>query len=100
QFYGNPYVGDYIPVGRATKSANFDITTNFNQLINYSLDLDSRNSFDILLGHESYGIKNNDFNAAKTGYIVLDNPVLDNYTTIVSANSQIDRYKTEGYFSR
>ncbi|WP_157716561.1 hypothetical protein, partial [Roseivirga ehrenbergii] len=100
QFYGNPFVGDYIGVGRATKSANFDITTNFNQLVDYSFDLDSRNSFDILLGHESYGIKNNDFSAAKTGYIVLDNPVLDNYTTIVSAASQIDRYKTEGYFSR
>ncbi|WP_323757788.1 SusC/RagA family TonB-linked outer membrane protein [Roseivirga sp.] len=100
QFYGNPFVGDYIGVGRATKSANFDITTNFNQLVDYSFDLDARNSFDILVGHESYGIKNNDFNAAKTGYIVLDNPVLDNYTTIVSAASQIDRYKTEGFFSR
>ncbi|WP_339606407.1 SusC/RagA family TonB-linked outer membrane protein, partial [uncultured Roseivirga sp.] len=100
QFYGNPFVGDYIPVGRATKSANFDITTNFNQLINYSFDIDSRNGIDVLVGHESFGIKNNDFNAAKTGYIVLDNPVLDNYTTIVSASSQVDRYKTEGYFSR
>ncbi|WP_286755415.1 SusC/RagA family TonB-linked outer membrane protein [Roseivirga sp. UBA838] len=100
QFYGNPFVGDYIPVGRASRSANFDITSNFNQLINYSFDLSGNHNFDVLFGHESYSVKNNDFNAAKTGYIVLDNPVLDNYTTIVSANSQIDRYKTEGYFSR
>ncbi|NVJ45947.1 MAG: SusC/RagA family TonB-linked outer membrane protein, partial [Cytophagia bacterium] len=100
QFYGNPFVGDYIPVGRATKSANFDITTNFNQLINYSFDLGASNSFDVLVGHENYSEKSNDFSAGKTGYIVLDNPVLDNYTTIVSANSQVDRYKTEGFFSR
>ncbi|WP_268122504.1 SusC/RagA family TonB-linked outer membrane protein [Roseivirga pacifica] len=100
QFYGNPYVGDYIPVGRANKSADFDITTNFNQLINYSFDLDGANHFDVLVGHESYSVKNNDFSAGKTGYIVLDNPVLDNYTTITSASSQIDEYKTEGFFSR
>ena len=100
QFYGNPFVGDYIPVGRATKSANFDITTNFNQIAEYSFELDSRNSFDILAGHESYGIKNNDFSASKTGFIVLDNPVLDNYTTITDASSRVNRYKTEGYFSR
>lgn len=100
QFYGNPFVGDYIPVGRASKSANFDITTNFNQLINYSFDLGTAHSFDVLVGHESYGEKTNDFSAAKTGYIVLDNPVLDNYTTIASVGSRINEYRTEGVFSR
>jgi hypothetical protein len=77
---------------------NFSAFTN-QQLLTWSEEDDS-NSFDFLLGHETYVEKFTTLSLYKNNLIGDLSPILDNASVYGSASNYNQKYVTEGYFSR
>lgn len=97
--FENTLVGDGAPAGRSRR--RFQSTTGFiaSQLLNYNNEFGSH-GIDLLVGHESYNEKGTDVNGFKQGQSLSGNTELNNFTTINSLTSALDRYRIESYFSR
>jgi len=78
--------------------SNFSAFTN-QQLLTWSEEDDS-NSFDFLLGHETYVEKFTTLSLYKNNLIGDLSPILDNASVYGSASNYNQKYVTEGYFSR
>jgi TonB-linked SusC/RagA family outer membrane protein len=98
--YWNDKVGDGAPGGYLFKQYTKRTGVNLNQLLNYTKTLNEVHNFNVLLGHESYKLKIDDFNGDKNGQILDGNHELINFVTINSLESSQDQYTTEGYFGR
>jgi len=78
--------------------SNFSAFTN-QQLLTWSEEDDS-NSFDFLLGHETYVEKFTTLSLYKNNLIGDLSPILDNASVYGAASNYNQKYVTEGYFSR
>jgi TonB-linked SusC/RagA family outer membrane protein len=97
--FDNKIVGDGSPAGRASKESNLTTTLNFNQLLTYTKAFGNHN-IDALVAHESYDYKYQYFYGFRQGIIADGNIELINFTTTNSLESSVDRYRSEGYFTR
>ncbi len=97
--FENTLVGDGAPAGRSRR--RFQSSTGFiaSQLLNYNNEF-GNHSIDVLVGHESYNQKDTDVNGFKQGQSLSGNSELNNFTTINSLTSALDRYRIESYLSR
>ncbi|MBK7870648.1 MAG: SusC/RagA family TonB-linked outer membrane protein [Saprospiraceae bacterium] len=97
--FENTLVGDGAPAGRSRR--RFQSTTGFiaSQLLNYNNEFGDH-SIDLLVGHESYNERGTDLNGFKQGQSLSGNSELNNFTTINSLTSALDRYRIESYLSR
>ncbi len=97
--FENTLVGDGAPAGRSRRE--FQSTTGFiaSQLLNYNKEF-GIHSLDVLAGHESYNERGTDLNGFKQGQSLSGNTELNNFTTINSLTSALNRYRIESYFSR
>ena len=77
---------------------NFSALTN-QQLLTWKKE-EGGNSFDILLGHETYEEKFTTLSLSKSNVIGTLSPILDNTAVYKSASNYNTKYTTEGYFSR
>ncbi|MCG7501674.1 SusC/RagA family TonB-linked outer membrane protein [Tenacibaculum sp. Mcav3-52] len=85
--------------GLLTSGTNhFSAFTN-QQLLTWKKD-SGRNTFDVLLGHETYTEKFSLLSLSKRNLIGDLNPVIDNTAVYASAEGYNTKYATEGYFSR
>ena len=113
------YVSNYL--SRASKSTDFSQTgstvfatsnngtlvngrNNFSAFTNQQLltwnEENNGNSFDFLLGHETYVEKFTTLSMYKTNLIGDVSPILNNASVYKSASNYNTKYATEGYFSR
>jgi TonB-linked SusC/RagA family outer membrane protein len=97
--YTNKIVGDGAPAGRGSKTNSLTNNVTINQLLNYNKTFGKHN-VEVLLGHENYDYTYNYFAASRQGQIVDGITELVNFTTTNSLTSYIDKYRTEGFFSR
>jgi TonB-linked SusC/RagA family outer membrane protein len=98
--FQNPLYGSAINVsGRGTVASGRDLTTNINQLLNYTKSFGEHN-FDVLLGHESYRYLTTTLSGTKENFLIPDNPQLGNAVTIQSLTSTENTYAVEGYFGQ
>ncbi len=99
-FFRDPRYGDgRTSNGRTTRTNTKTQSTNFNQLLNYNNGFGKHN-IDLLLGHEYYRYLYNYLTARRDNQVVSGPMELDNYTNPAVADSYINEYKVEGYFSR
>ncbi|MGS2763241.1 SusC/RagA family TonB-linked outer membrane protein [Sinomicrobium sp. M5D2P9] len=98
QFW-NPVVGDGSPEGRSFRWSTNRTTTNFNQLLNYTKQIDKHN-VSVLLGHESYETEYDNFYGARQSQVVDGNIELVNFITTQDLTSYLRKLTTEGYFAR
>jgi TonB-linked SusC/RagA family outer membrane protein len=77
---------------------NFSAFTN-QQLLTWKNETDG-NSFDFLLGHETYVEKFTTLSMYKTNLIGDVSPIINNASVYKSASNYNTKYATEGYFSR
>lgn len=99
-FFRDPRYGDgRTSNGRTTRTNTKTQSTNFNQLLNYNNTFGKHN-IDILLGHENYRYLYNYLTARRDNQVVTGPIELDNYANPAVADSYVNEYKTEGYFSR
>ncbi len=98
----NPYYGQFDTTGGLlSKYHTRRYDYNLQQLLNYSNSFNSKNNFDILLGHEYYNYAYFELGASKSKMFSQKNKelggaVLDEK----SADSFINRDNNEGYFTR
>ncbi len=97
--YDNAIIGDGAPAGRAYNNFTGRMTTNWNQLLEYSRSY-GKNYFNVLAGHESYAYKLNYLNAGKIGQSVAGNIELDNFADVLAPNANEDNRTVESYFGR
>ncbi len=97
--YQNTLVGDGAPGGRASKRALSSTGLTLNQLLNYGKQFGDHR-FEVLTGHETYNDYETDQYGFKQGQTSPGNTELDNFTTVNSVTSQVDKYHIESYFSR
>jgi TonB-linked SusC/RagA family outer membrane protein len=97
--YGNNLIGDSAPSGATTHEYTNTFTFNLNQLLNYSKSFGSHN-VSVLVGHESFDFRTNNFFATRIGQVVEGNIELTNFGTLTDGNGSQDRRRVEGYFSR
>ncbi len=98
----NPYYGQFATEGGVvSKSHSRVISYNLQQLLNYTHTFADKHNVDILLGHETYDLKEYSVGAAKSkmfsyDYTELGGLVIDKQ----SASSSLAQYNTEGFFVR
>ncbi len=97
--YDNTLVGDGAPGGRSQKNANSSTGLTLNQLLNYGQTFNNHR-VDALVGHETFNDYETDLNGFKQGQTSSGNTELNNFTTINSVTSSVDKYRIESYFSR
>ena len=97
--FQNPEIGDGAPAGRATTRYYNGTSLNLGQLLNYKKQI-NRHSFDILLGHESFNLKENELTGSRSQLISAGNTDLINFTTTTDLSSVTNSRAIEGYFSR
>jgi TonB-linked SusC/RagA family outer membrane protein len=97
--FENTVVGDGAPAGRSRRQVGSSIGLILSQLLNYNKEFGGH-GVDLLAGHESYNQRDNDLNGFKQGLSLSGNTELNNFTTINSLTSALDRYTIESYFSR
>jgi TonB-linked SusC/RagA family outer membrane protein len=98
--YNNPFHGDGASVnGRISKYSYRTFSYTFNQLLNYTKQIDKHN-FDLLFGHEYYEYNSNSLAAYKQGFAFGQLYELTAASVPTGADSQTDKYTVEGYFSR
>lgn len=97
--YENTLVGDGAPAGRSRRSTSSSTGLVATQLLNYAQTFGSHR-VEALAGHESFNQRESGLDAFKQGQSLSGNTELGNFTTINSANSSVDRYRVESYFSR
>lgn len=97
--FENTVVGDGAPAGRSRRQVGSSIGLILSQLLNYNKEFGGH-GVDLLVGHESYNQRDNDLNGFKQGLSLSGNTELNNFTTINSLTSALDRYTIESYFSR
>ena len=97
--FENTVVGDGAPAGRSRRQVSSSVGLILSQLLNYNKEFGGH-GVDLLAGHESYNQRDNDLNGFKQGLSLSGNTELNNFTTINSLTSALDRYTIESYFSR
>jgi TonB-linked SusC/RagA family outer membrane protein len=97
--YGNPFIGDAAPAGRAFATYTNNFAVNVGQLLNYVKQF-GKHGVNILIGHESFKYNTNVLDGGRSQLVVEGNPNLVNYTTTTSLTSYTDNRSIEGYFSR
>lgn len=97
--FENTVVGDGAPAGRSRRQVGSSIGLILSQLLSYNKEFGGH-GVDLLAGHESYNQRDNDLNGFKQGLSLSGNTELNNFTTINSLTSALDRYTIESYFSR
>ncbi len=98
--FQNPLFGNAAGAnGRGTISSGKDLTTNINQLLNYSKEF-GNHGVEALLGHESYRLIQNRQAGSKENFLIPNNPQLSNAVAIQSLTSSENTYAVEGYFGQ
>jgi TonB-linked SusC/RagA family outer membrane protein len=97
--FGNPEVGDGAPAGRATHEFQNLTSYNLSQLLNYTKTF-GNHGIEALVGHENYNYTDNILQGSRSQQILDGNYELVNFTTTTNLNSEYNRRKVEGYFSR
>ncbi|HMO41359.1 MAG TPA: SusC/RagA family TonB-linked outer membrane protein [Saprospiraceae bacterium] len=97
--FENTLVGDGAPAGRSRREFSSNTGFTASQLLGYTNEF-GKHGIDILLGHESYNQRLTNVNGFKQGQSLSGNTELNNFTTINSLTSALDRYRIESYFSR
>ncbi len=97
--FQNPEIGDGAPAGRATTRYFNGTSLNLGQILNYKKQI-NRHTFDVLLGHESFHLQNNELTGSRSQLIAAGNTDLVNFTTTTDLSSITDNRSIEGYFSR
>jgi len=97
--FENTVVGDGAPAGRSRRQVSSSVGLILSQLLNFNKEFGGH-GVDLLAGHESYNQRDNDLNGFKQGLSLSGNTELNNFTTINSLTSALDRYTIESYFSR
>lgn len=97
--FDNRFIGDGAPAGRNYHDFFRTTSYTFNQLLEYSKDIDLHH-IDVLAGHENYAYKYNLLSASKTGIIVDGINELPNFSTILTPTSREDNATIESYLSR
>ena len=98
--FENKIVGDGAPDGRYSEERYTKTTLNWNQLLNYSIDINKEHNFELLLGHESFSTEYSEMDAMKTKLIVSGITEFDNFVTPANLSGYTAAKKTEGYFAR
>lgn len=98
--YRNRKLGDAVNKGSLTKSSYKTSTVNFNQLLNYRIDIKEKNHIDALLGHESYMYTYQSTESSKGIQVLDDLYEFGNFITPENVLSSSSDYRKEGYFSR
>ncbi len=99
QFSENTLVGDGAPAGRSRRVGSTNLGVVLNQILNYNNTF-GNHKFDVIGGHETYNQQLTEVNGFKQGQSLSGNTELNNYTTINSLTSYLDRYRIESFFSR
>jgi TonB-linked SusC/RagA family outer membrane protein len=97
--FGNPEIGDGAPAGRSTHEFQNVTSYNLSQLLNYTKTFGSH-GIEALVGHENYNYTDNILEGSRSQQILDGNYELVNFTTTTNLNSQYNRRRVEGYFSR
>lgn len=98
--FENTLVGDGAPAGRADREFGSSTGLVMSQILNYGRRFGSSHRVDALVGHESYNQLDEGQRGFKQGQSLSGNTELNNFTTINSATSYLDRYRIESFFSR
>ena len=100
--YLNPIIGDGSPSGALTRGNDRVRSYTFNQLLNYTKQLDGGHNFEAMVGHENYDRETVGSSVSVRGQISPSNKLeLGNYSTVSEAplSSTIVK-RIESYFSR
>ncbi|MBK6937217.1 MAG: SusC/RagA family TonB-linked outer membrane protein [Chitinophagaceae bacterium] len=97
--YDNNKVGDGAPAGRASKTNSKTTSYTFNQLLDYNKKIKQHN-ISFLLGHENYDYTYDYFYGFKQGQVLEGIYEFENFSTINSLTSRVDKYRIESYFGR
>ena len=97
--FENTLVGDGAPAGRSSRDHAGSTGLILAQLLNYNNTIGKHN-VDVLVGHESFNLKETAINGFKQGQSLSGNTELNNFTTINSLTSALDRYRIESFLSR
>ena len=98
--FENTLVGDGAPAGRSSREYGSSTGVILSQLLSYGKSINNNHRFDFIGGHESFNQFDNGQRGFKQGQSLSGNTELNNFTTINSATSYVDRYKIESYLSR
>ncbi len=98
--FQNTLVGDGAPAGRSDREYGSTTSVIISQILNYGKTIGGNHRVDALVAHESYNQLDNGQRGFKQGQSLSGNTELNNFTTINSATSYLDRYRIESYFSR
>ncbi len=98
--FQNTLVGDGAPAGRADREFGSSTGLVLSQILNYGKRFGSSHRLDALVGHESFNQLDLGLRGFKQGQSLSGNTELNNFTTINSATSSLDRYRIESFFSR
>lgn len=98
--FENTLVGDGAPAGRSDRSTSLSTGIVLSQILNYGKRIGSSHRIDALIGHESFNQLDEGQRGFKQGQSLSGNTELNNFTTINSATSYLDRYRIESFFSR
>ncbi|MFN8347513.1 MAG: TonB-dependent receptor [Spirosomataceae bacterium] len=97
--FGNPEIGDGAPAGRASHDFQNITSYNLSQLLNYNKTF-GNHGIEALVGHENYNYTDNILEGSRSQQILDGNYELVNFTTTTNLNSQYNRRRVEGFFSR
>lgn len=97
--YENTKVGDGAPAGRVSKTNTKTTSYTFNQVLDFNKKFGSHN-FSALAGHENYDWNYDYFYGFKQGQVLEGNVEFENFSTINSLTSQVDKRRIESYFTR
>jgi TonB-linked SusC/RagA family outer membrane protein len=97
--FDNPIVGDGAGAGRSRRQSGSSLGFVASQLLNY-MHYFGDHHMDALVAHESFNQRETDVNGFKQGQSLTGNTELNNFTTINSLTSSLDKYRIESYFSR
>ena len=97
--FDNPMVGDGAPLGQSRKVNASTSAFVASQLLGYGNTMDVHR-FDGFIGHESFNQKNTNLNGFRQGQTISGSSELDNFSTLTSSTSFVNRLKIESYFSR
>lgn len=98
--FENTLVGDGAPAGRSDRTTSMSTGLVLSQILNYGRRIGSSHRIDALIGHESFNQFDQGQRGFKQGQSLSGNTELNNFTTINSATSYLDRYRIESFFSR
>lgn len=98
--FENTLVGDGAPAGRSDRTTALSTGIVLSQILNYGKRIGNSHRIDALVGHESFNQLDEGQRGFKQGQSLSGNTELNNFTTINSATSYLDRYRIESFFSR